>query len=173
MMPFISLVIFIVLLRPKTLDETISQVDKITFQYPEGPRDAECILLDPATKDIYIVTKREAMVRVYQLPYPQSTTSTIQAKFMVELPYTYITSGGISPDGREIVLKNYYDVLYWQRKNNESIIAALSRPFDKTLPYIREPQGEGFCFDKEAKGYYTISEIYTAASVNLYYYGRK
>ena len=159
--------------EPKNLQEEVSQIDKITYVYPDGSRDAETILLDPATKDIYIVSKRESKVRLYQLPFPQSITETITAKFITELPFTYITSGGISADGREIMLKDYYAVFYWQRKEKESIIEALSRPNDKKLPYIQEPQGEGICFDKDGKGYFTISEIYNAASVNLYYYARK
>jgi hypothetical protein len=41
------------------------------FQYPDGSRDAETLLLDPLTKDIYVISKREFEdIRVYRAPYP-------------------------------------------------------------------------------------------------------
>jgi hypothetical protein len=162
-------------LEPKSLQEEVKNYDRIAFQYPDGSRDAECILLDPATKDIYIVTKREFNVRVYQLPYPQSVTEIQTAKFIEAIPYLIITSGGISSDGKEIVLRNYDALYYWYRKENESIATALSRNRDKLLPYLKEPQGEGFCFDKDNKGYFTNSERPDGQTTPtyLYYFGKK
>lgn len=162
-------------LEPQSLNEKVVNFDKIAFQYPDGSRDAECILLNPATKDIYIVTKREFNVRLYQLPYPQSVTEVQVAKFIQNIPLQVITSGGISSDGKEIVLRNYEAIYYWYRKENESIIAALARSRDKLLPYVNETQGEGFCFDKENKGYFTNSERPDGQTTPsyLYYYGKK
>jgi hypothetical protein len=162
-------------LEPQSLSEKVTKFDRIAFQYPDGSRDAECILLDPATKDIYIVTKREFNVRIYQLPYPQSTTEIQIAKFVQAIPFFAITSGGISSDGTEIVLRNYDAIYYWYRKGGESIATTLSRNRDKLLPYKKEPQGEGFCFDKDNKGYFTISEKPdgTSEPTYLYYFAKK
>ncbi|WP_435353658.1 PE-PGRS family protein [Emticicia sp. SJ17W-69] len=162
-------------LEPQSLNEEVKNYDRIAFQYPDGSRDAECILLDPATKDIYIVTKREFNVRLYQLPYPQSTTEVQTAKFIQNIPLQIITSGGISTDGKEIVLRNYEAIYYWYLKENESIITALARSRDKLLPYVKEPQGEGFCFDKENKGYFTNSERPDGQTTpnSLYYYKKE
>ncbi|MER0441656.1 PE-PGRS family protein [Emticicia sp. W12TSBA100-4] len=161
--------------EPQSLSEKVTTFDRIAFQYPDGSRDAECILLDPATKDIYIVTKREFNVRIYQLPYPQSTTEMQTAKFLQAIPFLAITSGGISSDGKEIVLRNYDAIYYWYRKTGESIITTLSRNRDKLLPYQNEPQGEGFCFDKDNKGYFTKSEKPdgTSEPTYLYYFAKK
>lgn len=162
-------------LEPQSITEKVSNFDRIAFQYPDGSRDAECILLDPTTKDIYIVTKREFNVRVYQLPYPQSITDIQTAKFIQAIPYLIITSGGISTDGKEIVLRNYDAIYYWYRKDGESVATTLSRNRDKLLPYVKEPQGEGFCFDKDNKGYFTISERPDGQSTPayLYYFAKK
>jgi hypothetical protein len=162
-------------LEPQSLSEKVTDFDRIAFQYPDGSRDAECILLDPATKDIYIVTKREFNVRIYQLPYPQSVTEIQTAKFIQAIPYLIITSGGISTDGKEIVLRNYDALYYWYRKDGESIAQALARSRDKLLPYVKEPQGEGFCFDKDNKGYFTISErpYNITTPTSLYYFAKK
>ena len=127
-------------------------------------------MLDPATKDIYIVTKREFNVRIYQLPYPQSTNEIQTAKFIQSIPLLAITSGGISSDGKEIVLRNYDAIYYWYRKEGESIAATLARNRDKLLPYVKEQQGEGFCFDKNNKGYFTNSELEPSY---LHYFAKK
>lgn len=161
--------------EPQSLSEKVTNFDRIAFQYSDGSRDAECILLDPATKDIYIVTKREFNVRIYQLPYPQSTTEIQTAKFIQAIPFLAITSGGISSDGKEIVLRNYDAIYYWYKKDGESIATTLSRNRDKLLPYQKEPQGEGFCFDKDNKGYFTKSEKPdgTTEPTYLYYFAKK
>ncbi|MFD2522327.1 PE-PGRS family protein [Emticicia soli] len=161
--------------EPQSLGLNVSAYDRISFQYPDGSRDAECILLDPATKDIYIVSKREFNVRLYRLPYPQSVTEMQTAQFIQNLPYQIITSGGISPDGKEIVIRNYEVLYYWYRKDGESIQQTLSRTRDKLLPYVRESQGEGFCFDKDGKGYFTNSETPDGQTTPsyLYYFAKK
>ncbi len=161
--------------EPNSLSQKVEKYETIAFAYPDGSRDAECILLDPATKDIYIISKREFNVRLYHLPYPQSTTEIQTAKFIQNIPLQVITSGGISSDGKEIVLRNYDAIYYWYRKNNESIIAALSRTRDKLLPYVKEPQGEGICFDKDNQGYFTNSERLDGSTSPsyLYYYKKK
>lgn len=162
-------------IEPKSMNDKVTQFDRITFAYPDGSRDAEAILLDPATKDIYIVTKREFNVRLYHLPYPQSTTDIQTAKFIQNIEYQAITSGGISSDGKEIVLRNYFAMYYWYRKEGESIIQALARSRDKTLPFVKEVQEEGFCFDKDNKGIFSIGERPDGATgpSALYYYKKK
>ncbi len=148
-------------------------VEKISFQYPDGARDAECLILDPQTKDLWIVTKRESKVHLYQLPYPQATTGIITAKAWGELPLTGIDGGSISSDGTEILLRSYTNVYYFKRSSGQSVADALQRQTAQTLPYRLEPQGEAVCFDKDNKGYFTISERSNASSVNLYYYARQ
>ncbi|PLK45733.1 PE-PGRS family protein [Emticicia sp. TH156] len=160
--------------EPQSL-QAVTSFDRIAFQYPDGSRDAECILIDPQTKDIYIVSKREFNVRLYRLKYPQSVTENQTAEFLQTLPITYVTSGGISSDGKEIVIRNYFTLFYWYRKDGETIPQALFRTRDKLLPYVQEPQGEGFCFDKDGKGYFTNSERPDGQNgiSYLYYYPKK
>lgn len=162
-------------IEPQSLGQSVTAYDRIAFQYPDGSRDAECILIDPATKDIYIVTKREFNVRLYHLPYPQSVSEIQTAKFLQNLPYLAITSGGISPDGKEIVIRNYDVLYYWYRKDGETIQQTLARTRDKLLPYVKEIQGEGFCFDKNGQGYFTNSEAPDGQTTpsQLYYFARK
>lgn len=151
-----------------------SKVERITFKYPSGTPDAETLLLDPRTKDIFIVTKENSKSVLYRLPYPQSTTSEMTAELVGEVPEVVLATGGdISPDGSEIIVRNYAFLYYWKRNENESIGNVLLRNPLKKLPYVIEPQGEAVCFDSKAEGYYTFSEIGFGSSVTLNYYKRK
>ena len=159
--------------EPKSLTDVPSLVERIRFTYPDGARDAETLLLDPQTRDLFIVSKRETKVRLYRLPYPQSTTSTTTAELLGELPFTFVTGGAFSPDGSEIVLRTYTNVFYWSRKKGQSVADAIQRTASLDLPYRLEPQGEAICFDRENKGYFTLSEKANGINPTLNYYLRK
>ncbi|MBC7885235.1 MAG: hypothetical protein H7X99_07155 [Saprospiraceae bacterium] len=138
-------------------DITVSDYDKITFRYEDGKRDAESLMVDPVNGDIYIVSKREANVGLYQIKYPYSFTDTTIAKKVLTMPYTQIVGGDISADGSEILLKNYDTIWYWPRKNGQSVAEALNeKPTEP--PYTQEPQGEAICWSRDSKAFYTMSE---------------
>src|SRR5207253_2979860 len=103
---------------------------------------------DPQTKDLWIVSKREDKVHLYQLPYPQSTTDVMTAKSYGQLPLTYVDGGSISSDGTEILLRTYTGIYYFKRTSGQSFADALQRQTGTSLPYRLEPQGEAVCFDK-------------------------
>ncbi len=167
-------------------DETFQpgSVEKIIFRYPDGPKDAETLLLDPASLDLYVVSKEASRVNLYRLPYPQPVGSEITAELAGTIPgikisglpsslITSPTSGDISFDGKEIIIKTYTTVYYWKREDGKTIGEVLTQPPHKTLPYFLEPEGTAICFDKKADGYFTLSEIGGAGSVTLNYYKRK
>jgi hypothetical protein len=154
-------------------DYPVNDIETITFVYPDNIlMDAETLLVDPWTKDIYIITKREFPVTVYRLPYPQSTTDTIVAELYGVLPFTMAVGGDISADGRMIIVKSYDRVYLWQRNENETIANAfMKRPL--RLTYVPEPQGEAIGFTPDGNGYYTLSEVRDGIWPRLYYYSRK
>lgn len=69
----------------------------------------------------------------------------------------WITAGDISRDGKEVVIKSYIYIFYWDRKTDETIPQCLKRVFIG-LPYNPEKQGEAIGFTKDGRSYYTISE---------------
>lgn len=145
--------------------------ETIAFVYPDGKRDAESLMVDPASLDIYVVSKREARVRVYRLPYPQSTSSLNTAQLVALLPFTMAVAGDISPDGREILIKTYDAIYYWTRRPGQSIADALVvEPV--MLPYYLEPQGEAIAWHPDGAGYYTVSEEFKKIPAHLYFYPR-
>ena len=144
----------------------------IHFKYPDGPKDAETLMIDPIEKVIYIISKRKDTVGVYTSPLiykPNDTlllTKRCKLYFSGIRPFKWITAGDISKDGQQILVKNYVQVFYWQRENNEPIWKTLLRK-PETLPYKMEKQGEAIGFTPDGKGYYTTSEgVYSP----IYYY---
>lgn len=152
---------------------TIKTIDSIRFVLPGGARDTEALMIDPETNDLYIFSKREYAINLYKLPYPQSTTEIITAeKIMEALSFSQIVAADWSPDGKEILIKNYSKVYYWKRKGDEPIEKLLATDPIR-LPYKREPQGESIAFDRFGKGYYTLSESRGGKKPDLIFYKRK
>jgi len=162
--------------EPTEGQERIEHFDTIHFNYPDGQSfDVETLLLDPKTRDLYLLTKRHFNeANLFRLPYPQNTSGVTTAEFVRKIPYGLLTSGDISRDGKEILLKNYVSVYYWRLRENETIVSALSRPHDLSPTYVVEPQGEAIAFDKYSAGFFTISEKGNSPDpVKLYYYSKK
>jgi hypothetical protein len=129
----------------------------VHFTYEDGKRDAETIMVDPTTSDIYLVSKRETQVGLYTISYPYAGADTIRALKKLTLPYTQIVAGDISAKGDQIVLKNYTTVYYWKRKTGQTVADALSAsPF--LTPYIQEPQGEAIAWSRDGNAFFTLSE---------------
>ncbi len=154
--------------EPTLSNDTIKSIQQINFTYPDGPHDAEAMIIDPLQKDIIIITKRDTLSAFYRLPFPYTNT-TLQK--LGSLPYNGVTAAAISHDGTEILIKTYDKVRYYNRPPGKSITDALASSFTQ-LPYVIEPQGESISFKKDGKGYFTLSETGFATTVNLYYYPR-
>ncbi len=160
--------------EPKSLTDKIGTVERINYVYPDGPRDAEAMFVDPQTSDVWIISKREAKVRLYKLGYPQNINAVTTLQAFGEIPISVVTGAAISPDGTEILVRTYTNVFYWKRKAGQTIADALQSTAGRQLAYRLEPQGEAICFDKNAKGYFTSSERpANTANTSLFYYGRK
>jgi hypothetical protein len=160
------------LLEPAAATDTVWQIDKIAFFYPDGSHNAEAILIDPDTKDIFIITKNELKSKIFRLSYPYSTTVMNKAEEVGSLGFNFAVSAAISPSGKEIVVKTYDAIYHYPRSTGETILKVLSKT-PVNLPYTAEPQGEAIVFANSDSGYYTLSEKALASSVKLYFYKRK
>jgi len=131
--------------------------------YPDGPKDAETLMLDPIGKILCIVSKRQDTVGIYTTPlyYKPGETKVLTLRGKLHFngfpPLKWITAGDISRDGHQILLKNYQKVYYWARTGNEPIWQTMMRP-GRELSYQPEKQGEAIGFTKDGKSYYTTSE---------------
>lgn len=158
--------------EPSISADNISGVDKLSFKYPDGSHDAEGFFVNPSTKDIYIITKRDSQSRVYRLPYPQSIFAVTTATYIGALPFSGVTSAAISADGSELMIKTYAAIYYWKRNGSETPETILTKEPTK-LGYQMEQQGEAITFDEDDSGFYTLSEKPLLNPVNLNFYKRK
>jgi hypothetical protein len=107
--------------EPAASTDTVRAFDIINFIYADGPRDAEAFLVDDNSKDIYIISKRDAKSRLYKLSYPYNTTGMNTAVFVEALPYNGVVSAAAGNDGKGIIIKTYQALYYYSRVAGETI----------------------------------------------------
>ena len=156
---------------PATIGGSISIFDVMSFSFPDGIKNCEAMMIDPLTKDIYVISKESGKAVVYLASYPQPLNKNFVLTKIGSLPISKVTAADISPDGTEILIKNYVQVFYWKRNLNQTISFTLKQN-PLLLPYQIEEQGESICFAKDASGFYTTSEMTSNAPPPIYFYKR-
>ncbi|MCU0270084.1 MAG: hypothetical protein MUF83_15755 [Acidimicrobiales bacterium] len=135
--------------------------DRLTFTYPDGARDAEAFFVDPATGELWIVTKAlSGVAELYRAPanLAAGSTTVLTAEGSISLGFANLVTGAdIALDGDLVALRTYGQVrLYW-RDSGQSVPAALAGT--AVLGAVKaEPQGEAIAFAADSRSYYTISE---------------
>jgi acid phosphatase len=136
---------------------TTLAAEKFNFVYPDGKRDAETLMVDPRTGDVYVVSKRETSNRVYRFKAPLVNGGTYTGVEVARIPIHWLTGGDISADGSRILIRTTTQTYLWLRKDGETVGAALSRT-PLNVPSASEKQGEAVCWDRSGTDYYTVSE---------------
>lgn len=162
------------------------------FPVTDGPtlRDCEASIVETTGK-IWIITKRDAVQRVYSLAHQESYSGTqtlVYEGTMTSLPAsttaplgatnTYAVDAAISPDQTEILVKNYSNVYFFPRDPaTQTIMQALQQSLVDVPAYVgggftssapktshpsQEPQGEGIAFSTDGRDWYSNSEYLTA-----------
>ena len=142
------------------------------LKYPDGPKDAETLMIDPLQRQLYIISKRRDTVKVYTTPLDFKANDTVTLTYRTKLffkgfkPFKWVTAGDISKDGKQILVKTYEKIYYWKRKKDEPAWEAIQQQPEE-LNYQQEKQGEAIGFTADGKGFYTTSEGVFAP---IYYY---
>ena len=159
--------------EPNLLEKEMhAKPDVLVLLYPDGARDAETLMVDPITQDIFILSKRDSVNILYRAPQSAFSQGEFTLQRVMELPFSMSVAGDISADGSQIIIKNYFTVFYWERKSGETVPDALKRQ-GKILPYKPEPQGEAIAFGPAGESYYTLSETRFNIHPVLYRYDKK
>lgn len=161
----------------------ISDVEELRLRYPGGSVDAEAMLVDPLTGDLYILTKEDGFSRVMRAPRESLRADAdivlehvasfdVGPAYPVDLsrgriapasplPGTLVTGADISPDGSTILVRTYQEVLAFTRD--------LRRPMETAFSYAPciapqrdELQGEAIGFAADGSAYFTIGEVLAA-----------
>jgi hypothetical protein len=142
--------------------------DTITLTYPDGPHNAETLLVDPTTGDLLIVTKEtakpSAIFTVAAAELRDGATVTPRQVGTLERGTTaasgivsQVTGGDVSADGSVVAIRTYSAVLLYRRAPGQTIAQALAAPpCDGNA--AAEIQGEAVGIAPDGQSYYTTSE---------------
>lgn len=145
-----------------SIEMTAGKMERLRLTYPRDKSyDAETILVDPATGDVYIVTKESKRARVFVARADRwKENGQTMLEPLGKLDLKYISGGDISRDGSHILLRRESRGWLWSRGEGESISAALAKP-PRQVPVRLEDQslnGEAIAFEPDGSAYYTVSE---------------
>jgi len=142
----------------------IENAEIIKFDYPDMRRDAETLLVHPQTADIYILSKRlSGAAGVYKLsknyaPNKINRLEKIADLIVPAIPNGFLTGGDISPDGKRVILCDYFSAY-------EIVLPEKAKNFDdiwREKPLIVElgerEQGEAVCYSADGAAIYATSE---------------
>jgi hypothetical protein len=127
--------------------------------YPDGPHDAEALLLAPDGTP-YVVTKEVlGASSVYRPDAPLTDGATVPMSRVLGLGFTLtgtpggpvgragqllVTGGAVSADGQRIALRTYTDAYVWPLAGADVVGALSGEPVRVPLP--EAPQGEAIAF---------------------------
>lgn len=142
------------------------------FTYPDGPHDAEALLLGAGDRP-YVVTKNPLGISsVYTPARAPSTASPVPLRKVTTLRFRFtgtpggpvgavsqllVTGGAVSPNGTRVALRTYTDLYLWTVRHGD--IGAALRDGDPTrVPLPSEKQGESVAFTPDGRTVLTTSE---------------
>jgi hypothetical protein len=135
---------------------------RLQLRYPDGARDAEALLVDPATRALVVVSKEyngAGHVYVAGRPSTGAITTLRRSGTLALGGGEAVTAGDVSGDGRTIVLRTYDRAFVWKRRRGESITHALRRrPCTAGALLIGEGQGEALALGTHGGAFYTVPE---------------
>ena len=136
-------------------------VQVFNLVYPDGGFDAETLMLDPVTGDLFVATKQNNSARIYRVNLNTATNNqTLTMSFQLTVPFDSASGGAISANGGRIILRNEDAARMWIRCEGETVAQALARG-SIAVPVIGRPtelNGEAIAFLPDGTGYVTISD---------------
>jgi hypothetical protein len=149
--------------EPVTVGPGVQSVRPETFRfvYPDGPHNAETLLVHPKSGVVTIVTKDAGETLAFELPMPLDATGVMTAIAIGEATVPgllgLVTGGDIHPDGSSVLLRTYRGLFLYTVASGQSAAQALAaRPCE--MPAGMEQQGEAVAWTMDGHGYVTLSE---------------
>jgi hypothetical protein len=140
----------------------------LRLHYPDRPHNAEALLVHPGTGDLFIVTKanrQDLETRVYVVRAKQWAAQPVTLTLLTTLDIPEpmfrsmvggITGGDISPDGRRIVLCDYFRMYEAELPAKEQFDEIWRQPFRSAG--IGLSQTEGICYSADGKSILSTAE---------------
>lgn len=126
--------------------------------YPGGPRDAEALVVDPDTGDVYIISKIFwGGCDVFRATAPLQEGDPTEMELIATVSMNFITGADSAPDGTRLLSRNYVSADLFVRAPDAPFSALFSAP-PCDAPLASESQGEAVAFTAEGDAYLTIGE---------------
>jgi hypothetical protein len=138
--------------------------EAIKFDYPEARHDAETLMVQPQSGDIYILTKRlTGASGVYKLAANYSTEKTNRLEKIADLsvpalPNGFLTGGDISADGKHVVIIDYFGGYELRLPDNAKNFDEIWKQKPEKIELGELKQGEAICYSVDGKSIYATSE---------------
>jgi hypothetical protein len=152
---------------PTPLGGALTGIETLTLVYPDGTHNAETLLIDPITGDLFLVTKSsEGESHLFRAAAPLSSTKPNQLQDtgvvlrfgsapLIGEPRT--TGGDISPGGDRIIVRTYDHAFLWRRIAGQTVAQAMAGTACP-IALHEEMHGEALGFAADGSGYYSASE---------------
>ncbi len=136
----------------------------IKFEYPDIRHDAESLLVHPQTGDVYILSKSLSHSSgVYKLAanYELNETNRLEkvADFSVPaVPDGFLTGGDIAPDGKRVVICDYFNGYEIQLPLEAKNFDAIWKQKPVVIDLGAREQGEAIGYAEDGKSIFATSE---------------
>lgn len=144
-------------------DEDDVKFHRYDFEYPDGPHDAETLLIQPQTKQLFFVTKvKKVAGTIFAAPETASREGTNKLTELADAPAsTYgVTDGTFMPDGKTVVLRTYLDVATVAWGDTPTLVARSATPVAQGESVAVGPTGSDILVGSEGKN----SPVYEMAA---------
>lgn len=143
--------------------QTLTGVETLTFTYPDGPHDAEALIVDPTNGELFVVTKDlvGGVAQVFLAPanLADGSTTVLTQVATVSLGFLHgVTGADVTPNGDVVALRTYVSVVLYPRPAGQSLAQAFSQASCEGASSASEAQGEAIGFTRDGRGYVTVSE---------------
>lgn len=143
---------------------TIDAVETVRFVYPDFDQDAETLMVEPKSGDIYVVTKRvSGPAGVYRLKPDFGEAEIQRAEKLPEIsvpsiPNGFVTGGDISPDGKRMVISDYTQAYEWSLPENVSQFEEIWKQEPARIDLGKRSGGESVCYSANGSSIFASSE---------------
>lgn len=152
--------------------DLLMEAEAIELVYPDGARDAEALLVQPARDDaparLLIISKRHSPNQVYACDLPargdhapasSKTRVTLECLGAIRgIEDPNITGGDLSADGTRLVLRTYLGAYEWDVPDGDVGAALTERDWARNFLLPLQPQGEAITFEAGGAALITVSE---------------
>jgi hypothetical protein len=139
-------------------------VTRFRFAYPDGPKDAESMAVQPGTNRVFIVSKA-AGGKVYAGPLNPSATAVNKLVKVGTVTIPGATGAAFSTDGKKFVVRQYKNAALYSVTNNDVTAAIKKAPVAFAMP--SQKQGEAITFAPGGKAFVLTSEGARTPVLNL------